>query len=142
MTAELAEFAQQVLNELKVFCAFGTDADILRKVLEQHPALKDNANFPQVLGAFENLARIIKEVEADPKGNRKLPNQPQLTAGTSVPAAVDREEHHRKGMLGQLAEQTPPQAAPIRAPSPHLRFEPEAQKTLGGSKQYVDRKES
>ena len=106
-----------VMDTLVVLSEHGTDSDILQQLLERHPKLKESPEVHRAVGAFDNMLRVIEEVEQSEDDPRTLVKKqtaarggmvlsPQRlkskTTGIQIP---DRTDHRKRAMKGQNPDQ-------------------------------------
>jgi len=108
---------RDVHDELTILAEHGKDSDILNQLIDRHPSLRSSPHTSRAVQAFDNLVRVIEEVEeseSDPRtvvikekaAREGTPLSPNRFAGAKVNnVMIDRKEHRRRAMLGQNPDQ-------------------------------------
>lgn len=112
-------FLAQIQETLVVLAEHGKDSDLFNELLKRHPNLKEHPQFNRVVGAFDNLRRIVGEVENNESVPVKVemsrreregydPDISRLVAPDSVDKPVQsRIDHRLRALVGQNTDQTP-----------------------------------
>jgi hypothetical protein len=118
-TSNIQEIIRSMECSLTVLVDHGKDADLLAKLLERHPELENHPGLSRVIGAFDNLDRVVREVKEDKTIPTKLEQERRqrghITINASdlrkeperetVMTAEARLEHRRRGLLGLNMDQ-------------------------------------
>jgi len=124
---------QRVLSDIQealvVLSEHGKDSDILQQLLERHPSLKDSPEVHRAIGAFDNMLRVIEEVEKSEDDPRVIVKKqaaerhgfelaPERLAskksGIQIP---NRHDHRKRALKGQNPDQVE-EAKKAKDPSP------------------------
>lgn len=115
----IVEIREEIWSSAQHILTHGQDGDLLSTLLDRHPKLQGHPRFSSVLSAFDNLARIIAEVEgssrhvtlASPEGigddntnalqaradfRKKATEQPRVNIPDTKPVKPDIPEVYRE----------------------------------------------
>lgn len=109
----------EVMRKVTLLAEHGPNVDILNAFLDRYPELCSHPSLNSIVGAFENLNRVLESVQKDGRNSLKAEIQQREQNGISLVvedlaaaprvktgmSPEDRAEHRTASILGQTTEQ-------------------------------------
>ena len=99
----------EVMRKVTLLAEHGPNVDILNAFLDRYPELCAHPDLNNIVGAFENLNRVLQDVQKDSRNSLKAQIQQREQAGVTL-IVGDLEASQ-----GTKADMTPEQRAEFRA---------------------------
>jgi len=114
-TSGLTDYVKILEKRIKLLTEHGRDADILEAVLSKHPELRKHPRVHELVGAFDNLAAKIQELDTDKKSKpgQTEPALPKPGQGGGKMSKADLVKHREEKLKGHAPDQLQRTAATV-----------------------------